>query len=304
MAPPDLPAGLVLDRTPLDGVELAWIGVEDADPDAPLALLLHGFPDAATTWRHLLPALAEGGFRPVAPWLRGYAPSTVPDDGMYQVGALARDAGSLHEALGGDERAVILGHDWGAMATYAAVGWQPERWRRAVTMAVPPAASMFGGFSSYDQLRRSWYMFFFQSPLADAAVAADDLLFVERLWLDWSPSHDPSPDLPAVKEALRDPANLAAALGYYRATLGDGPTDPALDEVQAAWMAPTPVPTLYLHGADDGCLGADLVTGAEAALPAEGSRAEVLDGVGHFLHVEDPDTVNQLVVEFLTTDDS
>lgn len=300
MAPSDLPEGLTLDRTRLDGVELAWIGVDGIDPDRPLALLLHGFPDAAPTWRHLVPALAEAGFRPVAPWMRGYAPSTVPDDGIYQVGALARDACSLHDALAGDERAVIIGHDWGAMTAYAAVGWQPERWRRAVTMAVPPAASMFGGFTTYDQLRRSWYMFFFQSPLADGAVAADDMRFVERLWRDWSPGYDPADDLPAVKDALRDPAHLAAALGYYRAMLGDGPTDPALDEVQAAWMAPTPIPTLYLHGADDGCLGAELVAGAEAALPAERSRAEVLDGVGHFLHVEDPDRVNGLVVDFLT----
>ncbi|NLV55846.1 MAG: alpha/beta hydrolase [Acidimicrobiales bacterium] len=298
--PPPVPDGLELRRVDLDGLDVAYLADPTADSDAPLAVLLHGFPDAATTWRHLLPALTAAGFRAVAPWLRGYAPTAVPADGLYQVGALARDACLLHDALGGDERAVVVGHDWGAMATYAAAGWQPERWRRAVTMAVPPAGAMFGGFTSYDQLRRSWYMFFFQHPLAEAAVAADDLGFVARLWRDWSPGHDPVDDLPAVRAALRDPANLAAALGYYRATLGDGPTDPALDDAQAGWMTPTPIPTLYLHGADDGCLGAELVTGAAAALPAPGSRAEVLDGVGHFLHVEDPDRVDPLVVEFLT----
>lgn len=299
-APPDLPAGLTFGHTQIDGLDVGWLSHPDADPDAPLALLLHGFPDAATTWRHLVPDLVEAGFRPVAPWLRGYAPTGVPDDGLYQVGALARDACRLHQALGGDPRAVVVGHDWGAMAAYAAVGWQPNLWRRAVTLAVPPAGAMFAGFTSYDQLKRSFYMFVFQSPLAEGAVAADDLLFIERLWEDWSPGHDASDDLPAVKAALRDPANLAAALGYYRATLGDGKTDPALDEAQAGWMAPTPIPTLYLHGADDGCLGADLVAGAAAHLPATGSRAQVLDGVGHFLHVEAPDVVDALITEFLT----
>lgn len=294
-----VPDGLALDHTTLDGLDVAWLTVPGAE--GPLALCLHGFPDAAPTWRFLLPALASAGFRPVAPWLRGYAPTAVPADGLYQVGALARDAAALHEALGGGDDAVLVGHDWGAMATYAAVGWQPERWRRAVTMAVPPAGVLFGGLTSYDQLRRSWYMFFFQSPLAEAAVTADDMAFIDRLWADWSPGYDPTPDLPAVKAALGSPANVAAAVGYYRATLGSGKTDPSLDAPQGGWLTPSPVPTLYLHGRDDGCLGSELVAGAEAHLPGRGSRAEVLDGVGHFLHLEAPDLVNPLVVDFLTT---
>lgn len=300
----DIGTGLAIGRTDLGDLDVAWLTDPAADASAPLALLLHGFPDAAPTWRHLIPDLTAAGFRPVAPWLRGYAPTSVPSDGLYQVGALARDASRLHEALGGDDRAVIVGHDWGAMATYAAAGWEPDRWRRAVTMAVPPAGAMFGGFTSYDQLRRSWYMFFFQSPLAEAVVAGDDLAFIDRLWADWSPGHDAGDDLPAVKDALREPANLAAALGYYRAMLGDGPTSPDLDAPQAGWMTPTPIPTLYLHGATDGCLGAELVSGAEAQLPAPGSRALVLDGVGHFLHVEAPELVNPLVTAFLTEEPS
>lgn len=295
-AVPDLPPGLSFGHLALSDLEVGYLTDPRADAGAPLALLLHGFPDAAPTWRHLIPALTDAGFRPVAPWLRGYAPTAVPDDGLYQVGALARDACRLHEALGGDPRAVIVGHDWGAMAA----GWQPNLWRRAVTLAVPPAGAMFAGFASYDQLKRSFYMFFFQSPLAEGVVAADDLEFIERLWADWSPGYDARGDLPAVKDALRDPANLAAAIGYYRATLGDGPTDPDLDDAQGGWLTPTPIPTLYLHGADDGCLGADLVADAGAHLPAPGSRAEVLDGVGHFLHVEAPNVVDPLITAFLT----
>src|SRR5205814_7063809 len=82
----------------------------------PLALCLHGFPDTAHTWRHLLPELAAAGFHAVAPFMRGYAPTDVPEDGCYSLGALAHDANMLHEALDADGRAVLIGHDWGAEA--------------------------------------------------------------------------------------------------------------------------------------------------------------------------------------------
>lgn len=271
-----------------------------AGDDGPLALCLHGFPDTAHTWRHLLPELADAGFRAVAPFLRGYAPTAVPDDGLYQSGAIAADANALHQALGGSDDAVLVGHDWGALAAYAAAGHEPERWRRVVTAAVPPPATVANAFFSYDQLRRSWYMFFFQSPLADVAVAMDDLAFIDRLWADWSPGFDAGDETPAVKDALRDPANLTAALGYYRATLGAGARSPAYDAVEAAGAAPLPMPTLYLHGATDGCMGAELIDDAtRAALAHPDSRIEVVPDVGHFLQLEDPATINRLVVDFL-----
>src|SRR5687768_14216442 len=113
-------------------------GYLEAGPhDGPLALCLHGFPDSAWTWRHLLPDLAHAGYRAVAPFMRGYAPTEVPADGRYQSGALVADACALHEALGGDGRAVILGHDWGAIATYGAAAHQPDRWSKVVAGAVP-----------------------------------------------------------------------------------------------------------------------------------------------------------------------
>jgi pimeloyl-ACP methyl ester carboxylesterase len=265
----------------------------------PLALCLHGFPDSAWTYRFLLPALAGAGFRAVAPFMRGYAPTAVPADGRYQTGVLGLDACALHEALGGGGDAVIIGHDWGAMATYTAANHEPERWRRVVAMAVPPAGAVGAGFMQYRQLKKSWYMFFFQHGLSDVVVGMDDLAFIDGLWEDWSPGYDGSEDVPHVKDALRDPANLAAALGYYRATLGGVGLDPALDAVQAAGSNPTPQPTLYLHGRTDGCMGVEIAEGAEPFLTSEGSRLEIVDGVGHFLHVEKPDEVNGLIVDFV-----
>ena len=236
--------------TPTDG----HVSANDVDfgylemGTGPLALCLHGFPDSAWTWRHLLPALAEAGYRAVAPFLRGYAPTSIPADGRFQTAVLGLDACSLHNVLGGDERAVIIGHDWGAMAAYVAANHEPERWRRVVTLAVPPAGAVAGGFMTYTQLKRSWYMFFFQHALADMVVGMGDLAFIDGLWADWSPGYDATEDLVHVKDALRDPAHLTAALDYYRATLGNVGVDPALDDVQAKASEITKQPTLYLHG--------------------------------------------------------
>lgn len=282
-------------RTAAHDVELAYLELGEG----PLALCLHGFPDSAHTWRHLMPALAEAGYRSVAPFLRGYAPSEVPADGRYQTAALGLDACALHESLGGADDAVIVGHDWGAMAAYIAANHEPQRWRKVVTMAVPPAGAVAGGFLSFDQLKRSWYMFFLQSPLAEMVLPMDDLSFIDRLWADWSPGYDASEDLPHVKDCLRDPANLAAAIGYYRATLSGIGVDPALSDVQNKAAHVTGQPTLYLHGRNDGCLGVDLAESARGFLTSPGSRMEVVDDAGHFLHVERPGEVNGLVVDFL-----
>ena len=114
----------------------------------PLALCLHGFPDSAHSWRYLLPELAAAGYRAVAPFMRGYAPTSVAPDGMYQTGALSADANALHEALGADENAVIIGHDWGAPSVYGAAASEPRRWKRVVGMAVPPGNAMGRAFAT------------------------------------------------------------------------------------------------------------------------------------------------------------
>lgn len=271
-----------------------------ADHSRPLAICLHGFPDSASSWRHLMPALEDAGFRVVAPFLRGYAPSTVARSGAYQVGASSIDACALHEHFGGDERAVLIGHDWGASIVYGAASLEPGRWAKVVAMAVPPGGSMGLAFlTNTDQLKRSWYMFFFQHGLADMVVPADDMAFIDMIWQDWSPGYDATFDLERVKDALREPEHLAAALGYYRATLGDAFRDPAHAAAQEAAQSVPSQPTLYLHGADDGCVGPEV---AESARPMVGDNVEirVIDGVGHFLHLEAPDVINSQILEFLS----
>jgi len=232
--------------------------------------------------------------------MRGYAPTEIPADGRYQSAALAQDAVALIAALGYSS-AHVFGHDWGAVAAYGAAIIAPGKVTKLVTAAVPHGPSVLNAFmSSYDQQHRSWYMFFFHHPFSDPAVAHNDFQFIERLWRDWSPGWKyPPEEMAALKATFRAPGVLQAALGYYRATLNPANQDPALADVQMQIaMSPVAVPALIFYGAQDGCMGVELLDGMEALFP-RGLRKVVIQGAGHFVHQEKPDEVNRILIEFL-----
>lgn len=284
-----------------NGIDFAYL--EAGPADGPLALCLHGFPDHAPTWERLLADLAAAGYHAVAPWMRGYAPTALAPDGSYEVASLALDAVGIADALAGDGEAVLVGHDWGAIASYAAVGHRPDRFRRLVTLAVPHPAALGTAFFDPRQLQRSFYMFVFQTPIADLAVPMNDYAFIDYLWSYWSPGFTPDPAfMRALKDTLASPGSTDAAIGYYRAMLGTTPPNPALAEVAAAGSGPMAVPTLYLHGEDDGCMGVELCNREllGAMLP-EGSVVDTIAGAGHFLHLERPDLVNGRILDFLAS---
>lgn len=277
---------------------LSFAVLESGPQNGPLALCLHGYPDTAWTWRHLIPELVDAGWRAVAPFTRGYAPTSLPVDGRYQTGALIADANALHGALGASEEAVLIGHDWGAVTAYGAASHQPERWQRVVTLAIPPAPVMAGAFTDVEQLKRSWYMFFQCTALAEQVIPLKNFAFVRALWNDWSPGYDAAEDVERVAEALADPSHLVAALGYYRAQFGIAELDPSLAaEQQAAAMTP-PHPTLYMHGSTDGCVAAAYVSSALGFL-AHNSEVDVVEDAGHWLHLEKPQEVNRRIVGFV-----
>jgi pimeloyl-ACP methyl ester carboxylesterase len=283
---------------------LAW-----GPDDAPLALCLHGYPDTPWTWRHLGPQLADRGWRVVAPYSRGYAPSDLAPDGSYEVGALARDAVGLHETLGGDSRAVLIGHDWGAATAYLVAAQRPELFRRVVTLAVPPLA-LVADLTGHParltrelpllarQLRMSWYMFFQLLPgISERALPR----LIPRLWAAWSPGYPAQDDVRYVLAALPDPPHRTAALRYYRAFLLPWTRQAAYAE-ERSWLLRAPrAPLLYLHGERDGCIQAAVARRGAEVLPA-GSRFELLAGVGHFLQLEDPDEVGGQIAAFIGLD--
>jgi len=264
-----------------------------------LAVLLHGFPDTAHTWRHLGPLLADAGWHVVAPFSRGYAPSEVARDGSGHVAALMDDAVGVHRVLGGDEDAVVIGHDWGAITANALAAHVDSPFARVVALSVPPLPSLQDTRALRvlpRQLRNSWYIAFNQLPgLPERNLGR----LATRLWRDWSPGYDAADDLRHLADALPDRAHRHAAIGYYRALARPFPPPQQYRRWRGAEMRLPVVPTLYLHGADDGCLDPRLAGLVEPHLPP-GSEVHVVPGAGHFLQLEQPAEVGRKVVEFLS----
>jgi len=191
------------------------------DPSLPLAVLAHGFPDTPFTWRHLGPELAGRGYRVVAPWLPGY---DAPTDRPISVGTYVRHLLQVRRDYDGDDRAVLIGHDWGAQAGYGVVASEPTAFSRFVALAVPPVAAMAGGLFTHAQLKRSFYIYFIQQVgMAEVALLAPG--FWESLWSDWSPGYDATEDIAELRRHVTAD-NIANVVGPYRASFNPQFVDP------------------------------------------------------------------------------
>ena len=270
-----------------------------AEGKGPLIVALHGFPDLPISYRHQIPVLAKKGYRVVAPYMRGYFSSDTEHESLYEVAALAQDVLLLIAQLT-EQPAILIGHDWGAIVASSAAILAPEKISKIVCMSVPTAGN-FGRalVSNPKQQRRSWYMFFFQLPIAEMAIAHNDFEFIERLWQEWSPGWlYPKSVMNEIKEAFRQPSVLKAALGYYRSQFNPALQHPGLADIRKRLSDPIPVPTMYLHGANDGCIGVETTEGMESAFLRDFER-HIISSAGHFVHQEQPEVVNELITRFL-----
>jgi pimeloyl-ACP methyl ester carboxylesterase len=237
-------------------------------------LLLHGFPDTPRSWDDARARLAARGFRAVSPWLRGYAPTAIPDRDA-DLETLARDALGLIEALG-EQTAIVVGHDWGAAAAYAAASLEPARIRKLVTIAIPHPAAL------KPTPGRVWgvrHFIAYKLPGAARRFAAHDFAALRAIYRRWSPTWDvPDAELAAVRACFADPACLDAAFGYYR-QLRFRP--------QRFLRAPIQVPTVTFAGLDDR-MAQPADYRAAARMFAAGYVVEEMRG-GHFMHREHPE---------------
>lgn len=273
--------------------------------DGPIALCLHGFPDTAWGFRKLAPHLVEAGYRVVAPFMRGYVPSSIPTDGSYHIGALMDDALQVRAASAPTDRDIVIGHDWGAIAAAGLAAMPDSPFAKAIIMSVPPSAALRPGRPVANrgrllrllpaQVLRSWYISYFQLPVLPERSPS---WIVPLLWRRWSPGYNAAEDLRHVDAAIGSPACWRAALGPYRATIRNTRPPARYAELHRWWTEPPRLPTLYLHGNDDGCMTPDFTPWVCDVLPA-GSDVAIVEHAGHFLQLEQPDTVGRRIVDFV-----
>lgn len=255
--------------------------------EGPLLVLLHGFPDTPHSWDGIRRRLNDEGFRTVVPYLRGYRPQTVVPGRPYDAASTAADATRLLDAIG-EERAVLVGHDWGASIVYAAAHLHPDRARAVVAIAIPPARVLR---PTPGLLFRTRHFLALRTPWAEWTVRRRDFGYLDTLYTRWAPNWSGparAASLAAVKACFRDPIALSGALAYYRAWS---------PRASRAVGGRIPVPGLVVGGTRDVIDVADF----RAAPSCFDARCEVLvvDGAGHWPHREAEDRFMDRLLPFL-----
>ncbi|MDQ6898227.1 MAG: alpha/beta hydrolase [Candidatus Dormibacteraeota bacterium] len=264
-----------------DGISLA---VGDEGEGVPV-VLLHGFPDSSYVWRKQIPALSAAGLRPIVPDLRGFGESDQPPEvEAYRITTIAKDFISILDALE-IERAHVVGHDWGAGLAWVVAGLYPGRVDRLVTMSVghpntqrdPPV----------EQRERSWYMLWFQfEGIAEALLPRDDW----KLLREWTRGHG---DVTRYVADLARPGALRAGLNWYRANV---PPTRELGPRREFPKISAPTMGLWSSG-DDYLLEGQVVRSGRHV--TGGFRYERIENASHWLQVDEPERINELLLDFL-----
>ena len=266
------------------------------------AILLHGWPDSAETWRDVGAALAKEGYRVIAPALRGYSPTRFRDAATPRTGqlaALGRDAIELIEALH-VEKPVLVGHDWGARAAANACGLEPGIASHLVMVSVGYGTNDPAQQVSYAQAHTYWYHWFMATERGANAVRDDRRAFARYMWDNWGPNAwitDAAFDEAA--RAFDNPDWPAVVLHCYRHRWGHAPGDPdyAADDAKLTPAPVLSVSTLVLHGKDDKVNLPASSEGKERFFSGRYERV-LLDGVGHFPQREKPAGVSSRIIQF------
>lgn len=266
------------------------------------AVLLHGWPDSPDCWKAVAPALAEAGYRVIAPALRGFAPTRfrsadTPRSG--QLSALGRDLLELIEVLH-LKQPILVGHDWGARAAANACGLEPGVASHLVMMSVGYGTNDPNQDISLTQARNYWYHWLMATPRGERVVREEPEAFTRMMWDTWSPTGWYSEtDFATALEAFRSEDWAEIVLHSYRHRWGFAPGDPAY-ACDEARLHPAPllsVPVLVLHGAADRCNHPDTSAGKERFFQGRYER-QLLEGVGHFPQREAPHPVAAAILQF------
>jgi pimeloyl-ACP methyl ester carboxylesterase len=263
-----------------NGLRFAYL----EEGSGPLVLLIHGFPDTAHSWDSVRPALAAAGYRAVAPFTRGYAPTEIPQSEEYDADTLGGDILALVEALG-EKSAVVVGHDWGAAAAYSAAALGPEKVRLLITVAIPHPASVVPSWRVIVGMRHFLYL---RLRSAAAKIRKGEFAYIDELVRRWSPGWAvPAGETDAVKASLSQPGSLEAAIGYYRAFR------PILSRAQRLRVR---VPTVAFAG-DHDLFPASAFERARRRFEADYEVVRMPGG--HFLHRQHPERFTRELLRVL-----
>ena len=270
-----------------DGVRLHAVG---AGPnDGPLVILLHGFPEFWYSWRKQIGPLAEAGFRVVAPDQRGYNLSSKPPAiADYAVGNLTADVIAIADQLGAD-RFYLAGHDWGAAVAWATALQYPQRLRKLAILNVPhPTVFLRTVRTNPRQMRRSWYMAFFQLPRIPESrfLAYNFAMGIKSLVASSRPGTFTPDALNRYREAWSNPGTVTAMINWYRALFRHRP---ALPDPQVH------VPTRILWGRRDMFLLPEMAQ--ESLKYCDSVELTWFPDATHWLQHEEPEAVNAALIE-------
>lgn len=306
---------------------------QEISPQAPLVLLVHGFPDTPHSWYSVADQLVAAGYQVLMPWLRGYTTDSASRQASYDLIRCADDLAAWCHALGMPE-AHLVGHDWGAVlaqlaahstmhsavpitATHSPHITPPIHWQSISLLAIPALYPLLKSTNALPalpkQLALSRYMAHLQSAHSWRWVSADHAAWVEKIWQRWSPSWLFTPrDIAAARATLSQPEIAWAATRYYRALFT--PWQASTRQVYRIISRRIQQPLLLLAGADDGCMHAEFHQRLAGGIARHGNslakheagsaNSVVLDGLGHFLHAENPDLIAGHLLAFIAIHNS
>ena len=269
--------------------------VDEAGEGDHLAMCLHGFPESRFSWRHQIPVLADMGYRVWAPDLRGYGETEPKPKAVaaYCVDRLMEDVAALIDASGA-KTVTLIGHDWGAGLAWTFATNQVRPLERLVIMNVPHPAVMRAHLGrSWAQLKKSWYMLFFQIPgLPEWITTANDARAVRQAFhgMAVDKTHFGPDVLDRYARDAQRPGAMTGMINWYRAAM----------RVPGKMAGPWPVietPTLIIWGEEDAALGIELLDGTDAYV--RDLTLERLPGVSHWVQQEAPDKVNAILKKWL-----
>jgi pimeloyl-ACP methyl ester carboxylesterase len=267
------------------------------------ALLLHGWPDDATTWAEITPGLNAAGISTFAPWLRGFGETRFLSSGTYRDGraeALAQDALDLMDALGVD-RFSVIGHDWGARTAYALAALAPERIDTVTALSLGYTPRGNFPVPSFEQSRAWWYQWFLSVDRGCQSFVESPKAFARLQWDTWSPAgwfDDALFD--EVAHSFENPDFVAITCNSYRSRWRNEPHDRRYDTLhdKIAAVETLSTPTLMIQGAADGTVLPASTEGKEKLFTGEYHRV-LLEGVGHFPTREAPGRVTKALIDHL-----